>query len=135
MMRYSVKSKPSEAPDNLRRVYNGAQQYFTEHGKQGLPPSAGPTPPLGLCCQSGGECAPAASHWDTDTWVALGFEVRDTHRYSYQFINDGNAKFTVRANGDLDCDGHYSTFEMYGRVDENGELVGDGQIRRVRHLE
>ena len=64
----------------------------------------------------------------------------DNHSYMYsyvvpsQFLGGG---FTARANGDLDCDGTYSTFEMFGVMDPaRGEGVTDsGEVRRVKDLE
>jgi hypothetical protein len=60
--------------------------------------------------------------WTSPTWVALKFSVDDATHFMYSF--DGSAtKFTARANGDIDCDGSYSTFEMYGEVNS---IYADG---------
>jgi hypothetical protein len=43
--------------------------------------------------------------------------------YIYQYFSEnprsGSDTFTARANGDLDGNGQYSTFEIYGSVQQN----------------
>ncbi len=110
-MKYIRKSKTTEARQFVRKMHDGARAHYAETGK--LPAAVGPTPPLGSCCKgSGDKCFPNAKLWDHPTWIALQFSVDDPHFYSYAFITDGDS-FTVQAMGDLDCDGIYSTFEMY----------------------
>ena len=45
------------------------------------------------------------------------------------------ARFTVRANGDLNCDGRLSTFEMIGEINEKGEVVGGANLYSDKELE
>ncbi len=76
------------------------------------------TPPLGTCCKGDkGKCAPQAKWWTHPVWAALRFSVDDPHYFSYSYTVKGKS-FTVRAHADLDCDGEYSTFEMYGEVSD-----------------
>ena len=45
--------------------------------------------------------------------------MEDPFLYAYQIETSGdgaNAQFTVRAVGDLDCDGDHSTFERIGSI-------------------
>jgi hypothetical protein len=58
----------------------------------------------------------------------------DPHLYSYSYVNEGGTMFTIRASGDLDCDGTYSSYEMVGRV-EDGAIVGAGGILKMNELE
>jgi len=147
-MKYIKKSKTSEAREMVKKLYDGARAYYMDPGMSagGLQaaaaaqfpePSAGPTPPLGTCCQSGGKCAPDATLWVDAPWVALMFSVDDPHYYSYQYeVVDKQRQFTVRAFGDLDCDGEYSTFEMVGTVDPStGEVSGGPSLMRTDELE
>ena len=142
------KSKTAEAREFVKKLYDGARAYYMDpnYARGSITPipsqfptlSVGPTPPLGTCCSQGGKCEPSASQWDHETWTALLFSVDDPHYYSYTYITpDPFTEFTVRANGDLDCDGEYSTFEMLGFI--NAEY-SDGPARsagvaRVRELE
>lgn len=127
-MKYTKKSKSSEAHVNVKKLYDGARAYYLDPrvaagslqaSAPAFPSEATPvTPPLGTCCAQGGKCQPDAALWTGPTWTALQFSIDDPHYYSYQYepAPDGQS-FTVRALGDLDCDGVYATFEMYGIVD------------------
>lgn len=126
-IKYTKKSKTSEARALVKKMYDGGRAYYltptvARVSMDPVPPHFPPgstamTPPLGTCCAQGGKCAPDASLWDHPTWTALQFSVDDPHYYSYQYqVEPGGQVFTVRAVGDLDCDGDYATFEMYGVV-------------------
>ena len=59
-----------------------------------------------------------AATWRGPVWEALKFSIRKPLSYAYEVESTGvgpTAQFTVRAIGDLDCDGTHSTFEMMGR--------------------
>jgi type II secretory pathway pseudopilin PulG len=133
-VKYQRRGESTEAMVNLRKLERGAREHYIERSAPntvqaappGLPgPSAGPTPPLGTCCQQGGTCQPSAAWWDAEPWKALRFSMDDPHRYSYEYrvepakpgAGGGSHSFTVLAYGDLDCDGTYSTFSMRGLVD------------------
>jgi len=144
--KYISKSKTTEARIFVKKIYDGARAYYMgDHATRGsigrLPPqfptpSQGPTPPLGSCCKAGGKCGPNASHWTSPVWAALQFSVSDPHYFSYSYIVKGNT-FTARANGDLDCDGEYSTFEMIGIIDETTRDAppGNARLHREKELE
>jgi hypothetical protein len=74
----------------------------------------------------------------------------DPHYYSYYFLNplgelgegvaaptDGSANFTAFAYGDLDCDETYSTFFMYGEVNEvySDGPAGSAKLEKNEELE
>lgn len=68
---------------------------------------------------------PESSLWETGGWKELGFSMNQPFRYQYQIISSGkgpNAKFTIRAHGDLDCDGVWSTYELWGAIDGKGKV-------------
>ena len=77
----------------------------------------------------GEKCMPDAEAWQHPTWQALDFAMHDPHYYSYQFkteTNEGVTSYTALAYGDLDCDGDYPTFSLYGQViDGEVQTVGD----------
>lgn len=144
-MKYIARSKSSEANMNVRNMFNGARMYIATGGavgdslappkNQAPPVSVGPTPELGTCCADGGKCQPDATWWQHPTWQQLNFSVNDSHSYSYQYEVDGTGQnFTVRAIGDLDCDGVYGTFAMYGSVSETGEVT-ESPMARANELE
>jgi hypothetical protein len=126
--KYTKKSKTSEARANVKKLYDGARVYYMDpqvaagslqRSDPAFPAEATPvTPPLGSCCAQGGTCLPDPALWTHPTWTQLQFSVDHPHYYSYQYepSPDGQS-FTVRALGDVDCDGVYATFEMYGVID------------------
>lgn len=159
--KFVKKAKTAEARALVKIAHDGARTYYMDgHNRRGpdgweTPPmfpmfTTEPTPFLGSCCgDQGDKCTPAALHWEHPTWVALQFSVDDPHHYSYQYeTQDPLRQFAVRANGDLDCDGEYSTFEMIGlasRMDpQQGPIptgggadgvAGPGGLYREKDLE
>lgn len=66
------------------------------------------------------------SSWDIVPWAELEFESIDPHLFHYQYDSSGDgdlSQFTASAFGDLDCDGHFSTFVFFGDI-EGGEVQG-----------
>jgi hypothetical protein len=149
--RLAMEPKLAEAREQLKKMWDGARAYYMDRQSPGdslAPPpaqfpsvSVGPTPPLGDCCAQGGQCQPMAQPWEDNAWTALQFAVDEPHYFSYTYASaDPLTEFTVRANGDLDCDGVYSTFEILGIVnpdhpDFDGGPLGREAIARVRELE
>jgi hypothetical protein len=148
------KGKTAEARQFIKKMYDGARAYYMDrNGVRGManppPPqfpepkgasTTGPVPPLGTCCSDGGRCQPRISYWNEDVWIALQYSVDDPHYYSYEYKVDNKAKnpnFTVTAYGDLDCDGVYSTFSMYGEVNSiySDGPAGTAAIYREKELE
>jgi type IV pilus assembly protein PilA len=65
------------------------------------------------------------SAWsDNPVWSELGFRVDGPHYFHYDLHWSGNENgacvFDVRAYGDLDDDGTYSTYERSGAADPLG---------------
>lgn len=130
------KAKTAEANQSLKKMADGARLMIAVQAKQ-FPKSVGPTPPLGTCCQDGGKCKPGSGNWGQPTWRALDFSMRDPHYFSYEFksTKSGNEEtFTALAYGDLDCDGKYSTFSLFGMIID-GEVQTAGDIIKVSPLE
>ena len=116
-MKYIKKSKTAEASQFLKKLSDSARMVMAEGGR--LPASVGPTPPLGACCAQGEKCAPDQQLWEHPTWKALDFAMLDPHYYSFEFVNKGTS-YEVKAYGDLDCDGVYSTFALPGGGPDQG---------------
>ena len=119
----------AEADENLDRIYQGlANLWKRASDKDNFRfPSAGPTPAQVPCGSRPRK--PEGTLWQTEGWKAIGFSIDKPFRYRYQVIASGRgpkAAFTIRVNGDLDCDGTYSTFELMGAIDKNGRLTDLG---------
>jgi type IV pilus assembly protein PilA len=150
-MKNAKKAKTPEAITNVKKLYEGARSYFEEESnKRGSittiakqfpnTPSTGATAPtLGTCCASAGKkCSPAPGLWTDASWQALKFSMDDPHYYSYTYESagvDGASQFSARANGDLDCDTTYSTFEMVGSIQSDGTVTGQAGFFRDQELE
>ena len=143
-MKYLRRSKSSEAASNLRKIFDSSVSYyeseFATQAGAALPPQfpdpAATTPALGTCCAGpAGKCpADASAFQAVPSWDALNFVLSDPHYYSYGYASSGTgttALFTAAANGDLDCDALYSTFERIGSVDGmNNVSGGSGMFRK-----
>jgi prepilin-type N-terminal cleavage/methylation domain-containing protein len=128
-MKNARNAKSTEARVQLQKIYSSSRAYIIElHNRAGgsiaLPPQF-PEPeaitPAGSCCpQTGQKCAPNPLDWTSVTWQVLQFSVDTPHYYRYAYISTGSAapgpgsSFHAQAFGDLNCDGVYSTYEMYG---------------------
>lgn len=118
-----------EVNDNVERLYQAlARHHQRAKDKQSYRfPSAGPTPPHIPCGKRAH--APDPKLW-SGGFEKLGFSIGEKFRYQYRIISVGQgaeAGFTIRAHGDLDCDGVYSTYERTGKVGPGGKLV-DGLL-------
>jgi Tfp pilus assembly protein PilE len=104
-------SRFSEPVDALARMSTAAVQYAEQTHK--LPDSAPLTPPAPA---RGKREAFPAEIWSHPTWQALSFQAAPEgtpFAYAYAFDAQPNG-FIARAQGDLDGDGVYSTFEVRG---------------------
>jgi hypothetical protein len=106
-MKYQSRSMTMEARTNLRMISTGVQSKLAETEK--LPPSLPRTP-------AEVPCGKHPQPWPADAnpgWRDIGFAPEFPVRYSYEYIAgpDGHS-FTIRAFGDLDCDGKTSKFEL-----------------------
>ena len=106
------RERAREAPLLLDVLGDRVEAVWKERGRFPQEP-AGPTPPIGACCDQGGACAVDATQWSKPGWAVFGFSIDDPHRYSYQYepAPDGKSAI-VRAIGDLDCDGVRATYEV-----------------------
>ncbi len=141
-VKYIRKSKTVEATEALDKIKIGARQYYVaDHWLTNgtLAPKAFPvvtagTTPSGAptaCCTSGGKCSSATSVWDDNGWGPMHFALTEPHYYGYSFATTGTsnaALYTATAQGDLDCDGTYSTWEIRGSIDDEGSVRAFGPI-------
>ena len=137
-MKYIRRSKTTEATMNIRKLFDSSVSYFEEEHadrtgqivpKQ-FPTAQLATPAVNGCCgQAGDKCAPGASQWASQSWNALNFSIDDPHYYWYTYDSlgtDSTSQFTARANGNLNCNATYSTFERVGTIVEGNVKGGSG---------
>ena len=144
-LRYIKRSKTSEATQNVGSLFRGAIAYFeAEHtsrtgtvlSKQ-FPVGVGPSPAL-TALANGQKYAPSVNDWTNSSWQALSFAMGDPHYYAYQFVSSGTSNasaFTARANGNLDYDATYSTFERQASVTAEASVKGSSGIYINEELE
>ena len=144
---YMRQAKTGEAPLNLKKIYDAAVVYFEEDhpGRRRLqrrkefPRRVGLTPRRRCCRFKGGKCR--NTNWSHKTWRALKFSIDDPHYFQYAFVSRRGsrtgvgAKFTARAQADLDCDGERSTYERAATVSSDLKIVGTGGLYVNRPIE
>jgi prepilin-type N-terminal cleavage/methylation domain-containing protein len=150
LTRYIRRSKTAEASDKLSLIYRGSVSYLinsninVKRGAGGtaipleFPASEGPTPADSCCTQPGERCLSTTADWESPTWIGLDFSIADPHLYQYSYESSGGgpgAIFTARANGDLDCDGTFSTFERTGIITPTLDVQSNRGIYRENPLE
>ena len=125
---------PEETPKSkmvahLRAIHKAQNAYYDAQAngpKRALvatfagPSELVPGNPTEVLCDDGEPTifTPTAATWRGPVWMALKFSIRKPLAYAYQVESTGvgpSANFTVRAIGDLDCDGIHSTFELMGQ--------------------
>ena len=106
----TARNRAAEADQLLAYLAEKVTLSYLATGK--LPEGANLTP-RPSCCDQGGTCEPDAATWAQPGWVGLGFSIDDEYRYSYEYVPDPSGTFaTLRAIGDLDCDGKSSLHEV-----------------------
>ncbi|MCB9535008.1 MAG: hypothetical protein H6704_02000 [Myxococcales bacterium] len=108
-VKYVNKSKAAQARLTLTRLAQAVELHRAQTGA--LPAAAPLTPAQSACPEGDGRYTPRAEDWAHPTWQALKAMPEGTfyHRLSFEPAADGQ-DFTLKAVGDLDCDGAVSTF-------------------------
>ena len=140
LVKYQHQAKTSEAMDGLDRIAKRAANYYvTPRVDPGtgeplpcqFPASQEMTPDVrdSGCCggvwdRNGDNlCDVNPALWEAPTWRALYFEITTPHRFAYSFHSEGTgneARFTVKAYADLQCDGQLTGFERRGYGESQG---------------
>lgn len=152
-LRFTRRSKGVEAKLNLKALADGATAYYDSERTstsgdplpRTFPGSKSPTgvtakrevfvaPSLPPCYKGRTRYPRNSKVWSKEPWRSLKFGITKRHYYQYTYIRWGVGKksqFIVRAKGDLDCDGKYSTFEIRGKVNPiTGEIERSQVISR-----
>jgi Tfp pilus assembly protein PilE len=119
--RYIVNAKTAEARSTVAQIAKDAVVAYQE--KRRICPSATAPIPADKRFVSGRKYQSSAAEWQADRSADAGFaclkfdvSIPQYFQYEYQATAIG---FVVRAHGDLNGDGVFSTYELEGR------LVGD----------
>jgi hypothetical protein len=120
-------AKIVEARHHVSVMARDATESFMADNPDGskhrLCPSASKPVPELASAVSGKTYQSKAEEWQVDKaanagFACLQFFVEEPQRYQY-FYEATASTFVVRARGDLDGNGIYSTFEIAGRVEDN----------------
>ena len=137
LVRQMRKSKTVEAYEALSKLRLGAKTYYMfTHWDQGgnILPHSFPTnvkmvPASGPTCD---RVYTPTSEWDAANWHNLGFSFTEYHYFAYDFSSNGatgtRATYTALAHGDLDCDKTYSTFDLRGFINNEGDVITIGPM-------
>jgi type II secretory pathway pseudopilin PulG len=122
-LKYRQKAKTSDAELRLKEAAHGVKAYYMATGQ--LPQqSSGLTPPVS-CCEFGTsnhKCPVDMSAWELPPWSDIGFEVDEETYFQFQYEVSGD-RYTVRAVGDLDCDGTTAEWTISGTGDGPMDLT------------
>ena len=144
-LRYMRTARTSEAPPNVKKIFDGAKTYY-ENGAKVMrdvtsaaipvqfPLGVGLTPAASCYASTGNRCPGDPNAWTDPSWQALKFQLSDPHYFRYQFVSDPLVAFTAGAYADLDGDGTLSTFERAAIVSE-GTVKGSGALFIDNELE
>lgn len=145
---YARSAKAAEATQELDKIHKAAVAYFAQSGQgpggRSLPcafPSSTKLTPADTCCSGPKQlCQPTDTLWSQRGWRELGYQPTSPGRYRFSLASEGEgdgASLVATANGDLDCDGIYSTFQVAirGRVDGKGRCNAEGSAAIFRDNE
>ena len=140
-LKYIKKAKTTEARTNIAKIVTGEVAYYDEEkvqqngtiiNKYFVAAAAAPasTPP---------GVNKATYNWDgSQAWSALKFGTDSAVLFNYTTVTagvDSSAAFTARAQGNLDGDTDYSTFERTGYHNAAGQMELGSGIYIVNELE
>lgn len=136
-VRYTTRAKISEARLNLPILHRGATAWYesSQLDTKGNPlprhfPHTGQgwvcTPNKKPCANGHALYSATPSRWQQEPWKSLRFLILRRHYFQYCYQAEGtgtNARFTIRAHADLNCDGTISTYELRGWINKtSGEV-------------
>lgn len=143
--RYVYTSKTAEARGGVGRMAKDASNVFYGENMTGNALTFGGTAratgamcgdaslvPASSGAVAGQKWQSSPTDWNAGGWDCLGFSFTDPQYYRYAFDSSvdtytsqsaSNDTMTALAHGDLDGDGTFSTFQMTGLVQADGEAV------------
>jgi hypothetical protein len=114
---YKTKAKATEAKLMLNKLSARAKMEFNT--KQAFPKGSVPLTPAKACCSNPDHKCPAnPADWANPIWQALEFQIDEPFVFQYSYESDGQTA-TIKAVGDLDCDGKTATYEAKGTAENS----------------
>jgi type IV pilus assembly protein PilA len=161
-LNFTKQAKVSEAHENIGALYKGVRAYFegSSFENTGMIIMPGQTAMSSANCTldlalietaaAPSGTAPAVIDWMTlahmNEFAAIMFQVQDPVYFRYAVITDmtgcplmapatAEQIYTLRANGDLDGDGVWSTLSAYVGLNQDGVLFRSPEIQAIDELE
>jgi type IV pilus assembly protein PilA len=136
-IKYIRKAKTVEATEGLDKIHYGARAFvqadrFDPSGNplpKGFPQGQTGWVPPTPCCDQGVKCSPNPSLWQGSPWRELRFQVADPHYFQWRY-RGGGSTFVAEAQADLDCDGRFSSYQIMGTLNSDGQVEIRGPIIR-----
>lgn len=128
---YTRRSKAQEARSNLRLLGAAVERHCA---MDRIDPSSraivtgvlpGPAGPIPATVPAGSAVVASTELAANPVFAQLGFAPAEPLRYSYEIASEGTAVI-IRARGDLDGDGTFSTFETRCAPSSDGCTCNDG---------
>ncbi len=148
-LRFTQRSKASEATVNIKAIALGATAWYND---EHLDKTGKPLPRQFPCAGKGWICAPKAmpcasgqalytpnpAQWQDTCWTQLRFSLNKPHHYRYCYKSDEvgvKARFFIKVEGDLNCDGKRSSYGMFGTVNRVTGEVEKSRVMKRNPLE
>ncbi len=139
--KYIANAKTAEAKNTLGHLAKQAVQAYEEDSlspdptkKRHLCVSASAPVPADRLAVSGKKYMSTNADWQTDAaanagFACLKFEMSSPQYFQYEYTATAST-FTVRAHGDLNGDGKFSTFELKGQIVDDHVVIAPA-IREI----
>jgi type II secretory pathway pseudopilin PulG len=149
MSRYIRRTKTVEAVGSVAKMSTGAASFYDQSDEsqpkgtdpkaaratRHFPPSSRDSVPAELTSIRGKQYQSNSGDWSVSPWREMGFQISPSPQfYAYSFKSDGagaTARAQAIAHGDLDGDGHLSTFSGQVAPDDNLDAKIAPNIERI----
>jgi len=148
LARYMQRSKTVEAVSTVSALATSAAAYYNAsdstqpagtkpeaaHAMRHFPASSKDSVPKDFVDVRGKRYASGPGDWSVSPWRDLKFSIQQPQFYSYSFQSSGvgsSAKAFAVASGDLDGDGHSSTYKLAIEPDPSATAHVAGQVERI----
>jgi Tfp pilus assembly protein PilE len=149
MSRYIRRTKTVEATGSVAKIAAGAASYYNQSDEsqpkgtdpkaaratRHFPPSSKDSVPAELTSIRGKQYQSNAGDWAVTPWREMNFQISPSPQfYAYSFKSDGAgnaARAQGVAHGDLDGDGHLSTFSSQIAPNDDTEAIVSPTIEKL----
>ncbi len=149
MSRYIRRTRTAEATRSVTKIAAGASAYYNQSDEsqpkgtdpkaaratRHFPPSSRDSVPAELINIRGKQYQSNSGDWAVSPWREMSFQISPSPQfYAYSFKSDGagtTARAQAVAHGDLDGDGHLSTFSSQVAPDDDLEAKVSPNLERI----